>query len=96
MRKVEIACHNVFYSYVSLVHQNAALCGNGLIFCFPCFHLVLFFPPPSLSQTTKQSRSNLSLLPAFAFGLGRDIYGLELSLLSFKHSISSTGLSLAQ
>ena len=21
---------NVFYSYISLVHQNAALCGNGL------------------------------------------------------------------
>ena len=23
--------HNVFYSYISLVHQNTALCGNGLI-----------------------------------------------------------------
>ena len=21
--------HNVFHSYISLVHQNAALCGNG-------------------------------------------------------------------
>ena len=21
--------HNVFYSYISLVRQNAALCGNG-------------------------------------------------------------------
>ena len=24
--------HNVFHSYVSLVHQNVALCGNGLRF----------------------------------------------------------------
>ena len=24
--------HNVFYSYISLVRQNAALCGNGLSF----------------------------------------------------------------
>ena len=23
--------HNVFYSYLSFVRQNAALCGNGLI-----------------------------------------------------------------
>ena len=22
--------HNVFHSYISLVHQNAVLCGNGL------------------------------------------------------------------
>ena len=22
--------HNVFHSYISLVHQNVALCGNGL------------------------------------------------------------------
>ena len=22
--------HNVFHSYISLMHQNAALCGNGL------------------------------------------------------------------
>ena len=22
--------HDVFYSYISIVHQNAALCGNGL------------------------------------------------------------------
>ena len=22
--------HNIFHSYISLVHQNAALCGNGL------------------------------------------------------------------
>ena len=36
--KGEIACykqfplsHNVFHSYISLVHQNAILCGNGLI-----------------------------------------------------------------
>ena len=25
--------HNVFYSYISLVHQNEVLCGNGLICC---------------------------------------------------------------
>ena len=38
VRKAEIACykqfsfsHNVFHSYISLVHQNAAFCGNGLI-----------------------------------------------------------------
>ena len=37
MRKGEIACykqfsssHNVFHSYISLVRQNAALCGNWL------------------------------------------------------------------
>ena len=38
MRKGEIACykqfspfsHNVFHSNISLVHQNAALCGIGL------------------------------------------------------------------
>ena len=34
MRKGEIAYykqfHNVFHSYISYVHQNAALCGNGL------------------------------------------------------------------
>ena len=37
VRKGEIACssnfsfsHNVFHSYISLVRQNAALCGNGL------------------------------------------------------------------
>ena len=38
MRKGEIACykqffpfsHNVFYSYISFVRQNAVLCGNGL------------------------------------------------------------------
>ena len=37
VRKGEIACdkqflfsHNVFHSYISLVCQNAALCGNGL------------------------------------------------------------------
>ena len=36
VRKGEIACykqfllsHNVFHSYRSLVHQNAAFCGNG-------------------------------------------------------------------
>ena len=22
--------HNVFHSYITLVHQNVALCGNGL------------------------------------------------------------------
>ena len=26
--------HNVFHNYISLVHQNAALCGNGLRFLF--------------------------------------------------------------
>ena len=38
VRKGEIAFtrnlsffHNVFHSYISLVRQNAALCGNGLI-----------------------------------------------------------------
>ena len=38
MRKEEITCykqflvfHNVFHSYVSLVHQDGILCGNGLI-----------------------------------------------------------------
>ena len=43
--------HNVFYSYISLVCQNAVLCGNGLMLfptvfqlyrsgqcIFPCFH----------------------------------------------------------
>ena len=33
MRKGEIACHNVFrqlYTPVSLMRQDAALCGNGL------------------------------------------------------------------
>ena len=36
VRKGEISCynfsffHNVFHSYISLVSQNAALCGNGL------------------------------------------------------------------
>ena len=37
VRKGEIACYkqfllsdNVFHSYISLVCQNAALCGNGL------------------------------------------------------------------
>ena len=37
VRKGEIACykqfllsHNVFHSYISSVHQNALLCGNGL------------------------------------------------------------------
>ena len=30
VRKGEIAHHNVFHSYISLVRQNAALCGNGL------------------------------------------------------------------
>ena len=36
VRKGEIACynfsisHNVFHCYISLVCQNAALCGNGL------------------------------------------------------------------
>ena len=30
MKKGEIACHNVFHSYLSLLHQNVALCGNGL------------------------------------------------------------------
>ena len=36
VRKGEIACykqfllyHNVFHSYISLVRENAALCGNG-------------------------------------------------------------------
>ena len=36
-RKGEIACykhfllsHNIFHSYISLVYQNAALCGKGL------------------------------------------------------------------
>ena len=38
VREGEIACykqflffsHNVFYSYMSLMRQNLALCGNGL------------------------------------------------------------------
>ena len=41
VKKGEIACyklvtskfsfsHNVFHNYMSLVHQNAAFCGNGL------------------------------------------------------------------
>ena len=30
VRKGEIARHNVFHSYISLVRQNAALCGDGL------------------------------------------------------------------
>ena len=33
--------HNVFYSYISLVYQNVALCGNGLnqlIFWFDYRH----------------------------------------------------------
>ena len=25
-------CHNVFHSYISLVRQNAVLCGNGLTY----------------------------------------------------------------
>ena len=29
--------HNVFHSYISLVHQIAALCGNGLKVLFPIF-----------------------------------------------------------
>ena len=40
VRKGEIACykqfsfsHNVFHSYISLMRQNAALCGNGLNIC---------------------------------------------------------------
>ena len=37
VRKGEIASnfsfsHNVFYGYISLVRQNVALCGNGLIY----------------------------------------------------------------
>ena len=28
MRKGEIACHNVFYTYLVIVRQNTALCGN--------------------------------------------------------------------
>ena len=38
VRKREIACykkflfsHNAIHNYISLVPQNAALCGNGLI-----------------------------------------------------------------
>ena len=31
VRKEEIACYNVFHSYLSLVCQNVAFCGNGLI-----------------------------------------------------------------
>ena len=30
VRKVELACHNVVHSYISLVNQNAASCDNGL------------------------------------------------------------------
>ena len=30
VRKGEIACHNVFHSYICLTCQNAAMCGNGL------------------------------------------------------------------
>ena len=44
MRKGEIACykqfsfsHNIFHSYISLIHQNAALCGHGLISLFGQF-----------------------------------------------------------
>ena len=33
VRKGEIACH-VFQNYISLVCQDAALCGNGLINLF--------------------------------------------------------------
>ena len=33
--------HNVFYSNISLVRQNAALCGNGLIF----YHIMTFHGP---------------------------------------------------
>ena len=33
VRKAENACYNVFHSYISLVHQNASLCGNVLNHC---------------------------------------------------------------
>ena len=40
VRKGENACykqfsfsHNVFHSYISLMRQNATLCGNGLNIC---------------------------------------------------------------
>ena len=67
-------CLESFESFLAESHLRKKL-SIYLIFCFPCFHLVLFSPPPSLSRTRKQSRSNLVLLPAFAFGLGRNVYG---------------------
>ena len=58
VRKEELACykqfilfHNVFHSYISLMHQNASLCGNGLTWfhCTSKFKVTLIF---TLSQTT--------------------------------------------
>ena len=34
--------HNVFHSYISLVRQNAALCGNG----FTLYHTIPTFNDP--------------------------------------------------
>ena len=56
VRKGEIACykqfllsHNVFHRYISLVRQNAALCGNGL---------TLYHTIPSLNPPDKTAFEN--------------------------------------